>query len=119
MQRPGGGMVDTLVLEASDESRGGSSPLPGTKHSTLPWEACHDGDCKCGFIWSIPDDNEVLTVTVGDWGDSYPALRPTANSCSLNMQVEAYMELDVHGTVPPEQAAANAKLIVKAVNTKR
>jgi hypothetical protein len=35
------------------------------------------------------------------------------------MQVEAYMELDVHGTVPPEQAAANAKLIVKAVNTKR
>jgi hypothetical protein len=30
---PGGGMVDTLVLEASAERREGSSPFPGTRAS--------------------------------------------------------------------------------------
>lgn len=21
-----------------------------------PWYACHDGECPCGFVWSIPED---------------------------------------------------------------
>ena len=29
-----------------------------------PWYACHTGKCKCGIIWSIPEDTPVCTNAV-------------------------------------------------------
>lgn len=28
--------------------------------SPTPWKACHEGDCVCGQIWSIPQDYLIL-----------------------------------------------------------
>jgi hypothetical protein len=44
-----------------------------------PWRACHNGQCSCGFVWSIADDVHVASVhgpsALGaDWygGDKAP-----------------------------------------------
>lgn len=74
------------------------------KHTPGPWEACHDGKCKCRQVWSIPGDCPVFTandkgekVLVGlihhEWGD----------------------DLDlIYGEIPAEQQEANARLIAAA-----
>lgn len=33
-----------------------------------PWQACGSdrGGCRCGQIWSVPDDNHILTVAYVD-----------------------------------------------------
>lgn len=82
------------------------SGTPGvTKHSPLPWRACADGNCECRQLWSIPGDVPVFTgrsdrvELVGrahnKWGDG-PDL--------------------IYGEIPPAEAQANAKFIVRAVN---
>lgn len=85
--------------------------------SSLPWGACHGGDCKCGQIWSETDDHPVATVTVGEWGDEYPSLRFVEGTTRLDSKVEAYIERTPYGEVPAPRGAENAKLIVKAVNS--
>ena len=77
-----------------------AEPTPG------PWKACHDGECPCGQIWSIPSDVPVATV-VGDkkhlvalvhddWGDD--------------------AEL-IYGSLGREAQRANARLIANAPAT--
>lgn len=63
------------------------------KHTQGPWEACCDGDCSCGQVWSKTADHPVATVISGEWGDS-PKL--------------------AYGSVNPEAAKANARLIAAA-----
>ena len=83
-------------------------------HSPGPWEACRDGECSCGFIWSIPADHPVAKVESGEWGDDYPAIRITPAERGLtgtSFEVDAYMEQIAYGRIDPETAQQNAKLI--------
>lgn len=83
-------------------------------HSPGPWEACHGGECSCGFIWSVTADHPVAKVESGEWGDDYPAVKVTPTERSLtgtSFQVDAYMERIGYGKVDPEVAQHNARLI--------
>lgn len=80
-------------------------------HSAGPWRACKNGECSCMQVWG--NDHPVAIVTSGDWGDDYPAIRLTGNS-SLDQKAEAYMEQITYGSVFPEVAQANARLIAAA-----
>jgi hypothetical protein len=33
-----------------------------TVYSTPPWRACHNGECSCGLIWSVGDDEPIARV---------------------------------------------------------
>jgi len=33
-----------------------------SEHSLGPWRACHDGECKCGFIWSADHETHVASA---------------------------------------------------------
>ena len=70
------------------------------------WSACRDGKCSCKVVMS--DHYPVATVTHGEWGDEYPAIR------SVDGKVEAYMHRDVYGTVSEDAARRNALLIAAA-----
>lgn len=78
------------------------------KFTKGPWSVCRADDCECSTVSS--KNAPIAKVTRGDWGDDYPALRLVGDS-SLDMKAEAYMEQITYGTVPPEEAAANAHLI--------
>ena len=86
------------------------------KHTKGPWEACHDGECRCKQVWSRTADHPVAKVLAGEWGDEYPSLRFIDGSCekSIAPKIEAYTEFMAYGEIPEEQAVANAKLIAKA-----
>ncbi len=86
--------------------------------SPRPWNACKDGECTCGQIWTESGDHPVADVTRGVWGDTYPALRAIESPTSgmSGTAVEAYLERIEYGEVGPTIAAANAKLIVALVN---
>lgn len=73
-------------------------------HTPGPWKACHNGECTCGQVWSMPADCPVFTVlengtgqVVGlacnEWGDA-PDM--------------------IYGSVGKEQQTANARLIAAA-----
>lgn len=32
------------------------------KHTPGPWSVCHDGDCRCGFIWSACGEVHVASA---------------------------------------------------------
>ena len=83
------------------------------KFSQGEWSACHKGKCPCKQVWT--DDYPIAEITVGKWGDDYPALRIVGES-SLNQKVEAYMEMIEYGEVSEETAQANALLISAAPN---
>ena len=84
-----------------------------TKHTPGPWRACCESECKCGQIWSPVADHPVATVISGQWGDKHPAIRLVGKT-SFNMKAEAYMDFLPYGTVDPEVAKANARLITAA-----
>ncbi len=75
------------------------------------WHACDDGECPCKQIWA--DDYPVATVSVGKWGNDFPAIRLVGNS-SWEMKAEAYMEQITYGEISEEIAAANIRLIAQA-----
>jgi hypothetical protein len=79
--------------------------------SKRPWHACGNGECNCRSIWT--DEYPVLTVTHGEWGDDYPAIRMVSELGGL---YEAYMEQITYGEVFEETATANAKYITAACN---
>jgi hypothetical protein len=64
------------------------------KSTPGPWDACKEGKCRCGQIWSIPADQQVGTI-LAEWGDA-PDM--------------------IYGGVGEEQREANAALIVALVN---
>jgi hypothetical protein len=72
--------------------------VSGPHFTPGPWDYCA---CGCGFIGG--GDDQVATITIGKWGDYGTDL--ITGECSL-----------VHhwGTVPPERAEANARLIASA-----
>lgn len=87
------------------------------KYSPGPWEACHDGECSCGFIWSRTADHPVAKVESGEWGDDYPAVKITPSEGGLtgtHFEVQAYMEQIAYGRIDPEVAQQNALLIAMA-----
>lgn len=87
------------------------------KHSSLPWSACHNGDCTCKQIWSKPDDHPVATVIAGDWGDTYPSLKIAPGEGAIGAKIVIpYLEQITYGNVPEERAAANIRYIVTACN---
>jgi hypothetical protein len=77
------------------------------KYSPGPWEACHDGKCKCKSVWN--DNHPIATVESGEWGDEYPAIREGEDG-----EPEAYAERIVYGTIDEESAQGNARLIAAA-----
>jgi hypothetical protein len=62
----------------------------------------------------MSDDDSVATITCGDWGDKWPAIRLITGYGMNDTAAEAYMEKTVYGSVPVEQAEANARLIAAA-----
>jgi len=71
-----------------------TTPANPAAHTPLPWAACKGGGCRCGQIWSVPADQQVAHAN-DEWGDEpgFP-----------------------YGAVGRVQQAANAALIVRAVN---
>jgi len=78
-------------------------------HTPGPWRTCDD-DCDCGVITSA--DCPVATVTSGEWGDEYPAMRQVGSS--LENHYQAYIERVVYGNLHADTAKANARLISAA-----
>lgn len=73
-------------------------------HTPGPWQACKDGACTCGQVWSIPGDmpvfsalengkRQIVGLACNEWGDA-PDL--------------------IYGAVGKEQQVANARLIAAA-----
>ena len=81
------------------------------KFTPGPWHACHDGKCPCATV--MAEEFPVATITRGDWGDEYPAIRLVGES-SFDMKAEAYIERITYGCVSDELAAANVRLIASA-----
>jgi len=82
-----------------------------------PWRACHNGECKCGQIWSVPFDAPIAVVQHGPWGDSYPALRTVDASEGMSgtgLKVEAYMERIEYGSIGEDVAIGIRRLIAAA-----
>ena len=71
--------------------------------------------CSCGFIWSMPHDYPVLKMTVGKWGDEYPAIRIPEQG-AIGAVAEPYMEMIEYGEIPIEAAEAASKRIVTVIN---
>lgn len=98
--------TEEWAAEWGRKERAAMSDKP--KWTPGPWKYCGCG--KCGFVSAT--DCPVAEVVCGDWGDEYPSLRLIGGS--INRGVEAYMELIEYGTMPLEEAAANARLIAAA-----
>ncbi len=79
-----------------------------------PWSACQDGKCSCKGVSC--GEHPIAEVIHGEWGDSFAALR-TVDGEELGSvkptSVEAYTRLIAYGSVPDEQAEANAQLIAR------
>jgi hypothetical protein len=86
------------------------------KATPLPWSRCghNRGGCQCGVI-SAPDF-PVAKVTIGVWGDSYPAIRLKKGTGSIEGSYEAYTERIDYSEVEEAQGKANAAYIVAACN---
>lgn len=85
------------------------------KHTPLPWTLCDDG----GRYLCLTIDGEhhpVLKIYQGKWGDTYPALRHVGQG-SLDQKWEPYIEMIEYGEIPHEIAIANAKFVIRAVNS--
>jgi hypothetical protein len=92
------------------------------EHTKLPWKYCGQERekpevCGCMQIWSKPDDHPVAKVECGKWGDEYPSIRFTKDSCSLLPKIEPYMDIIEYGFINQETAKANAAFIVLACNS--
>lgn len=79
--------------------------MPATKetqsHTPGPWQACKEGACTCGQVWSLPGDmpvfyalqdgkRQIVGLACNEWGDA-PDL--------------------IYGAVGREQQIANSRLI--------
>ena len=71
-------------------------------------------DHEHGF--AVAGEQLVATVTQGDWGDSYPAMRLKPGESPLAREYEAYIDMLPYGRVEPETGKANALRIVACVN---
>jgi hypothetical protein len=60
-------------------------------------------------------DHPIAKVESGEWGDTYPSVRPI--SSSIEGKFEAYIEKITYGSIDADLAKANALFIVKAVNS--
>lgn len=74
-----------------------------------PWEWC-DCPVNCGFIHS--GDQQVAQVTFGNWGDEYATLKQEGTS--IEGRFQAVTDMIVYGSVPVDEAKANARLIAAA-----
>lgn len=97
-----------------------TSPAESTGQFGEPWSYCgaDRGGCQCGSISSHSQDSPICDVTMGKWGDTYPALRPVEGT-SLNQigpMVEPYIEMIEYGEVPEEVGKARAFRIVACIN---
>lgn len=77
-----------------------------------PWHICGKdrGGCICHAVWC--DNHPICTVESGEWGDTYPAVRQVGPS--LEAKYEAYTETIGYGTIDPEFAKGNVRLIAQA-----
>ena len=48
------------------------------KYTKGPWRACHNGDCPCHMVWSIPHDC-VVGVGIGAKDEDYTGGEGIAN----------------------------------------
>lgn len=79
-------------------------------HTPGPWRACNNGECSCKVVgWK---DHPVAKVFSGEWGDEFPSIRLVGGS--LELKAEPYMERFAYGTIPEDEAKANARLISAA-----
>ena len=80
-------------------------------HTPGPWHTCAKGKCSCFIVMS--DDYPVASLTHGDWGDDYPAIR-LVGSGSHDQKAEVYMKQNTYGSVNEATARANWHLIAAA-----
>ena len=63
------------------------------KHTPGPWEACHDGKCSCGMVWSIPGDFPVAAaLSVCRMWETYnlgTGLKPQSGELEANARLIA------------------------------
>ena len=78
------------------------------KFTPGPWEACHDGKCKCKQVWSVTADHPVAVIESGEWGDSHWEAELVDGEAKLVWVLMPY------GEIPQEAAEANARLIAAA-----
>jgi hypothetical protein len=84
------------------------------------WSKTNDIWSKTNDIWSKTNDCPIAVVTIGEWGDSYPALRfvnpegKTVDHYLLGSTIGAYTEKIVYGSINSDYSQAIAELIVKA-----
>jgi len=80
-----------------------------------PWRECgHDlGGCTCGMVWSVPADAPVGQATIGEWGDTWPALR-FVDGESMGARVEPYLEKMVYGSIGEKLGMSTAAFIAAA-----
>ena len=63
------------------------------EHTPGPWQACHEGTCGCGMVWSIPGDFPVAAAlsTCKMW-ETYnlgSGLKPQAGEREANSRLIA------------------------------
>ena len=78
------------------------------EHTPGPWEACHNGTCRCKMVWSRSANHPVANIIAGEWGDDYPDIR------MIDGKPQAYMDQITYGEIDEEAAQANARLIAAA-----
>jgi hypothetical protein len=81
-------------------------------HTPGPWTACQDGKCKCKHVNS--ENHPIAHIICGEWGDEYPDIRLVERKDGIGKHAEAYIEKMVYGSVDPDFAEANARLIAAA-----
>jgi hypothetical protein len=60
----------------------------------------------------MSDNDEIATVTRGDWGDTWPSLKIEGDSFS--QRAVPFIDKITYGHIPDDQATANANLIAAA-----
>lgn len=93
----------------SDKTQGATASTG--RFTPGPWKTCHE-KCTCGIV-SV-DDHPICTVEHGEWGDTFPAIRLVPGTTSIEGKYEAYIERIGYGSIDPETAKANTRLISAA-----
>ena len=77
-----------------------------------PWSACNNGNCQCAMV-RCPD-YPIAEVTIGKWGDRYPAIRLDVSQGTIGAKAEAYMEMIEYGEISKDLSKANQLFIANS-----
>lgn len=112
-------MSDKAETGATVHEKPKEKPFDIDALSSETFSYCGDkrGGCQCGMIWSeLGSSTHVATVTIGKWGDQYPAIRVDQND---KMKAEAYMEHHYYGEISERRGKAVTARLVACWNALR